>query len=310
MRQLKPNTYEELKEAVTRYISTWKPEREPTLFTRPDQQGGRRSPTRESKGRPSFGQRRHTQEHKEGYKNNNNGYDVKYRDVKYAHECYGCGKRGHYQRDCRVKLEEAKCGLLVPHNRRLPEWTKTVWINGQEIKALLDTGCTKTLVRPRCVTKEDYLGWDIPYHTASSKWIYFPAASVELEIEGRVTKIPVGVPEHIGQDILMGRDIPHFRNFLKIELEEETREEGEEPTPPASAEIEAGMVVTRARQRQQDALEEEECLRQEQDGPVINMLDSVDSGVQAEGLRIARPSRAKLRRLERTRWRSSALRGS
>ena len=127
------------------------------------------------------------------------------------------------------------------------------------------------------------MGWDIPYQTASSKWIYFPAASVELEIEGRVTKIPVGVSEHIGQDMLMGRDIPHFRNILKKELEEETWEEGEEPTPPASAETDAGMVVTHSRQCQQDTLKEEEHLRQEQDGPVITMLDSVDSGVQAEG---------------------------
>ena len=75
----------------------------------------------------------------------------------------------------------------------------------------------------------------------------------------------------------------HFRNFLKKELEEETPEEGEEPTPPASAEIEAGIVVTHARQCQQYALKEEECLRQEQDGPVITRLDSVDSGEKAEG---------------------------
>ena len=36
MRRLKSNMYEELKEAMTRYISTSKPKREPTLFTRPD----------------------------------------------------------------------------------------------------------------------------------------------------------------------------------------------------------------------------------------------------------------------------------
>ena len=95
---------------------------------------------------------------------------------------------------------------------------------------------------------------------------------MELEIEGRVTKIPMGVSEHTGQDMLMGRDIS----------QEETREEEEEPTAPASAETEAGMVVTCAKQHQQDALEEER-LRQEQDGPVITTLDSVNSGVQAEG---------------------------
>ena len=121
-----------------------------------------------------------------------------------------------------VKLEVVKCGLLGPHNQRLPEWTKMVQINGQEIKALLDTGCTKTLIHPWCITKEDYLGWNIPYQTPSSKRIYFPAASVELEIEGSGTKIPVGVLKHTSQDMLMGRRVHHFKNFLKKDLEEET----------------------------------------------------------------------------------------
>ena len=125
-----------------------------------------------------------------------------------------------------------------------------VWINGREIKALLGTRCTKTLVQPQCITKEDYLGWDIPYQTSSSKRIYYPAASVELKFEGRVTKIPVGVSEHTGQDMLMDRDKLHFRSFLKEKLEEEIEKEGEEPTPPVSTEIEAGMVVTHARQCQ------------------------------------------------------------
>ena len=42
--------------------------------------------------------------------------------------------------------------------------------------------------------------------------------------------------------------------------------------------------MTHAKQCQQDSLEEEEeCLRQEEDRPVITTLDSVESGVQAEG---------------------------
>ena len=92
----------------------------------------------------------------------------------------------------------------------------------------------------------------------------------------------MGVSEHTGQDMLMRIYIPHFQNFLKKELEKEIQEEGKEPTPPAFTETEAGMVVTHARQHQQDVLEEE-LLRQEQDGPVITTLDSVNSGVQAEG---------------------------
>ena len=64
-----------------------------------------------------------------------------------------------------------------------PEWTKTIRINGKEIEALLDTGSTK-MVHPQCMDEKDYLGWDILYHTASNKKMYFSAASMQLEVEG------------------------------------------------------------------------------------------------------------------------------
>ena len=40
------------------------------------------------------------------------------------------------------------------------------------MEALLDTGCTKTLVHLWCVKEEDYLGWNIPYHMASNQDIF------------------------------------------------------------------------------------------------------------------------------------------
>ena len=134
------------------------------------------------------------------------------------------------------------------------------------------------LVHPQCVNKNDYLGWQIAYNTTSNKQTEFPAAMVDLVIEGKKTRIPVGVSEFKGQDMLMGRNI-HFRHYLRkvlrVELKEKpdrsSEEVQKEPTPPASTtsttstKTEAGRVVTHARQRQQDALEEEECMRQEQD---------------------------------------------
>ena len=95
-------------------------------------------------------------------------------------------------------LPERLQGEVWPPGTPQPEVARV-----DEIKALLDAGCTKTLTHPQYIDKEDYLGWDIP----STKQIYFPAASVELEVEGRVMKISVGVSEHTGQDMLMGRDI-------------------------------------------------------------------------------------------------------
>ena len=49
-----------------------------------------------------------------------------------ATECCRCRKPGHFQ-DCRVMIEEAKCGLLLQRDRDLPEWCKTVRSNEQEM---------------------------------------------------------------------------------------------------------------------------------------------------------------------------------
>ena len=92
--------------------------------------------------------------------------------------------------------------------------------------------------------------------------------------------LPVGVSEHIGQDMLMGRDIPHFRQLILKELKKEPKKE--EPTSPDSIVTEYGMVVTRAQLLQQTALEEEERLQQEQDVAIVSDPYLVNGGKQAE----------------------------
>ena len=85
----------------------------------------------------------------------------------------------------------------------------------------------------------------------------------------------------MNEDMLMGRDSPHFRPYPKNVLDIEPEVEAVD-TPPASALTESGMVVTRSQQLQQDALEEEECLQQERDGPIMSTLYSDDGGSKLE----------------------------
>ena len=88
-------------------------------------------------------------------------------------------------------------------------------------------------MHPKCVQKKDYLGYQIPYQTASNKRPYFPTASVILELEGKKLRIAVGVCEHLAEDMLMGRDISHFRQYLKKALDVEPGN-NELDTPPTT----------------------------------------------------------------------------
>ena len=77
---------------------------------------------------------------------------------------------------------------------------------------LIDTGCTKSVVHPRCVKPEDYLSWKILYCTASSRKVHFPAAKVTLTIEGKSYDIAVGVSEHLTVHMLMDMMSSILRN--------------------------------------------------------------------------------------------------
>ena len=139
------------------------------------------------------------------------------------------------------------------------------------------------MVHPKCVQKKDYLGYQIPYQTASNKCTYFPAASVTLKLEGKKLRIAVGVSEHLAEDMLMVRDIPHFRQYLKKVLDMEPGCDVTNTPPTTTTTTETRMAVTRAQQQRKDELEEKEHLQQEQDGAVITTFDPVGAGSEAEG---------------------------
>ena len=283
MRNQNDQNYEELTEAIIRYLGNQKIRTEKNIKKEKQNDLFAMSPSGFEKTEPKKIYLPRSRDRPPPYS----------RDVRTV-ECFQCGKEGHFQRDCCVKVENAKCSLLnVPRETQMPEWTKTVKINGKVVKALLDTGYTKTIVHPRCVTEEDYLGWSIPYNTASKRKTHFSAASVTLYIEGKTTTIAVGVSKHITEDMLMGRDIPYFRHYLKKALDVEPGndepgndelENDELNTPPTTVMIESGMVVTHAQQLQQDNLEEEERLQQERDGPIVSALYPVAEGNEAEEL--------------------------
>ena len=121
----------------------------------------------------------------------------------------------------------------------------------------------------------EYLGWKIPYKTASATKTWFPAAKVALQIDGKMMDLAVGVTQHIEVDMLLGQDIPHFRKLLKEALEVEGEPLMSEWEGPTTHEIasEVTMVVTRAQQKNQMEQERQEKIAQSRDEAISYSLE-------------------------------------
>ena len=91
-----------------------------------------------------------------------------------------------------------------------------------------------------------------------------------MELEGKEMTLAQGVSKRLSEEMLMGRDILPFKQFFRKKLEKETRVNASH----ATVKTEEGMVVTRSKQRQQDALEEEEQNGLEEDEAVLSISKS------------------------------------
>ena len=115
----------------------------------------------------------------------------------------------------RVNFGHVKC------EKNLPEWPQMVKVNGKSVVALLDTGCSKSIVHLRYLQVSEYLPWRIPYTTDIAKKSWFPALMITLKIEGKKVDLALGVSPHIQVDMLMGHNVPHFHKFLRDVQERE-----------------------------------------------------------------------------------------
>ena len=196
-------------------------------------------------------------------------------------ECFRCGRRGHMQKDCHVKMESANLGWTMPVPVHRPKWTREVCVDGRAVLALLDTGCTRSLIHRRCEDRKNRLGWKIPYRTASSKRVWFPATRILLEIENQSHEMAVGVSPHLTKrvDMLLGQDVPKFHGLLKAVLAYESNAETVhlEITDPEQTESDVAMVTTRATKRKEEEERHETESTQERE-------ESLSHGLEEQGL--------------------------
>ena len=185
------------------------------------------------------------------------------------------------RKDCHVKMESANLGWTMPVPAHRPKWTREVCVDGRAVLALLDTGCTRSLIHPRCVDHKNRLEWKIPYRTASSKRVLFPAARILLEIENQSHEMAVGVSPHLtkGVDMLLSQDEPKFYGLLKAALAHESIAVTVHLaiTDPEQTESDVAMVTTRATKRKEEEEHHETESTQERE-------ESLSHGLEEQGL--------------------------
>lgn len=109
--------------------------------------------------------------------------------------CYLCGQEGHIKSRCpqyTVKLIQMCCVPRLKMERELkPQHslkTTTVRINGQDLKALIETGSTQTLVHQQYVPRQPIRTTDIvPICCVHGNERPYPTTDVYIKVEGQCT---------------------------------------------------------------------------------------------------------------------------
>lgn len=137
--------------------------------------------------------------------------------------CYLCGQEGHTKPRCpqnTVKLTHMCC---VPRQKvkqqskpQYPLKMTTVEINGQDLKALIDTGSTQTLVHKQYVPPYAIRPTDtVPICCVHGDERTYPTADVYIKVEGQMYLLNVGVTDNLQFPVVLGHDLPVLLDLIK-----------------------------------------------------------------------------------------------
>ena len=80
---------------------------------------------------------------------------------------------------------------------------------------LLDTGCSRTLVRQELVPRRKMLeGEAVAIRCAHGDTVLYPLALVQMVVDGRDMEVKAAVSENLPMDVLLGTDVPDLPELL------------------------------------------------------------------------------------------------
>ena len=192
--------------------------------------------------------------------------------------CYNCGQQGHIALQCPSKALFCGGGTGLAASCTGTVEQKRVG------DILLDTGCSRTMVRRELVPNQRLLeGEAVAVRCAHGDTVLYPLANVHIQLGGVELTVKAAVAEKLPVSVLLGTDVPCLRALLQ------------QTTQSADTQkVEEALVMTRAQARRQE--EEELVMRQKEaasgakPSPVLEEEDEEDmplesqDGVESDGL--------------------------
>ena len=179
-------------------------------------------------------------------------------------KCFSCGNMGHMSMQCPDKAWFCGGGIPQQMARRAGQVGKT---RVEDI--VLDTGCTRTMVRRELVSDDNLLeGEVVAVRCAHGDTVVYPLADVELELEGDKVQVVAAVAEHLPVSVLLGVDVPVLGKLLH-----------KNPSVMHTEGVEEALVVTtRSRARKEKEDEDLRMQKEADSGAEPNPLEPLESG--------------------------------
>ncbi|KAL6457906.1 hypothetical protein MHYP_G00331360 [Metynnis hypsauchen] len=134
--------------------------------------------------------------------------------------CYYCGELGHTKPYCQRRKNRPTLLCTVPRlePRIVGEQeigpTISVLINGQQEKALIDTGSTQTLVRESLIPREEWREARVKVSCVHGDERSYPTAEIYLTVDGQTFLVTVAVADQLPYPVVLGQDIPVIVDLL------------------------------------------------------------------------------------------------